>query len=152
MLHVARHSRKDDDGAKSSSPLLVLVKTLHRAKLEKSSGDDGDDDDDDDDDAEDEGESFRMHISKSNSKGVAAVALASITDELQAIEWAVAALGSLVGGAEAASVTSSSSSSSSAGSIAKGAMMIESSIGSAAEREQTLPIGVRYELVYTRLQ
>ena len=151
MLHVARHSRKDDDGAKSSSPLLVLVKTLHRAKLDKSSGDDGDDDDDDDD-AEDEGESFRMHISKSNSKGVAAVALASITDELQAIEWAVAALGSLVGGAEAASVTSSSSSSSSAGSIAKGAMMIESSIGSAAEREQTLPIGVRYELVYTRLQ
>ena len=151
MLHVARHSRKDDDGAKSSSPLLVLVKTLHRAKLDQSSGDDGDDDDDDDD-AEDEGESFRMHISKSNSKGVAAVALASITDELQAIEWAVAALGSLVGGAEAASVTSSSSSSSSAGSIAKGAMMIESSIGSAAEREQTLPIGVRYELVYTRLQ
>ena len=129
----------------------MLAKTLHRAKLEKSSGDDGDDDDDDDD-AEDEGESFRMHISKSNSKGVAAVALASITDELQAIEWAVAALGSLVGGAEAASVTSSSSSSSSAGSIAKGAMMIESSIGSAAEREQTLPIGVRYELVYTRLQ
>ena len=130
----------------------MLVKTLHRAKLDKSSGDDGDDDDDDDD-AEDEGESFRMHISKSNSKGVAAVALASITDELQAIEWAVAALGSLVGGAEAASVTtSSSSSSSSAGSIAKGAMMIESSIGSAAEREQTLPIGVRYELVYTRLQ